>query len=225
MTASPARSVRAIVAGLTALAVVTVGCAAEPAADDHTDVPTSAPAIDEPDDASPDDADDAATGSTPAPSSPTPTYGTSRPSTPDTPPASTKPAAKPVVKPAVITDGRHAGRLISITTTDVTVTLVRILTGDEAIAAAKADGGGVLDDDGTLPNDIYIQDLDRVVTIPVAGDGGFRIYDCTGGCEMVGTTLTALASGQAIPYGGPNAVINLTVDQGVVVSLEEQYLP
>ena len=230
MTASSNRALRAIVAGLAALAVA-VGCAAEPAADDPEPA-TSAPVIDQPD-----NEDDDATGSTPASSSPTPTDGDARPSTPDTQPASTRPTAKPAAqpeptppaepsaKPAIVTDGDHAGRLVSITSKDVTVNLVRVLTGDEAIAAAKADGGGALDDDGTLPNDIYLQDLGRVVTIPVAGDGGFRIYDCSGGCEIVGTTLGALASGEVIPYGGPNAVINLIVDRGVVVSFEEQYLP
>jgi hypothetical protein len=124
-----------------------------------------------------------------------------------------------------IEDGDHTGRLVAITTEDVTVELVRTLTGDEAVAAATADGGEALDDDGALPNDVYIQDLDRAVTIPVAGDGGFRIYDCSGGCELIGTTLDALASGQAAAAGGPNAVVDLTVDQGAVVSFEERYLP
>lgn len=240
MIASPTRSVRATIAGLAALAVITAGCAAEPVTDDDTDTPASAPGIDEPD-----GADDDAADSAPTSSSPTPADSTTRPPIPDAPTESTEPAtepvakpaaeptakpaaepaAKPTARPAVIADGSHAGRLVAITTADVTVKLVRILTGEEAIAAAKADGGAGLDDDGTLPNDIYIQDLDRVVTIPVTGDGGFRIYDCAGGCQIVGTTLTALASGEAVPYGGPNAVVNLTVDQGVVVSFEEQYLP
>jgi hypothetical protein len=241
MPAAPPRTLLAVVAGLAALAVAAVGCAADPDIDSDTDAPTNVPEAEEP--------DDEATGRTPVPT--IPTSGTAGPSTPDPRPPSPEPAkepvakpapkpgtepsaqptpapkpvAKPAAKPAVISDGEHAGRLVSITTTEVTVKLVRILTGEEAIAAAKADGGGALDDDGTLPNDMYIQDLDRVVTIPVAGDGGFRIYDCSGGCQIVGTTVTALASGQAVPYGGSNAVINLTVDHGVVVSFEEQYLP
>lgn len=224
MTASPTASVRNFIAGLAALAVVAVGCTAEPDAVDAGESPTSAPVIDQPDDLSPDDVDDDASGDP-------------RPSTPVSQPVPTEPVTQPVAKPApqpvagptgtpaAVADGDHAGRLISITTTDVTVNMVRILTGEEAIAAARADGGAGLDDDGTLPNDIYIQDLRRVVTIPVAGDGGFRIYDCSAACEIVGTTLAALASGEVVPYGGPNAVINLTVDHGVIVSFEEQYLP
>jgi hypothetical protein len=236
MTAAPTRSVRAIVAGLAALTVVAVGCTADPATDEDRGASTTAPATDGTD--APDETahadgegDDATGGArTSAPDTPAASTGpAAKPSTgaaakPAAQPA-VRPATKPPAEPATIADGHHTGRLVSITTADITVALVRILTGEEAIAAAKADGGAGLDDDGTLPNDIYIQDLDRAVTIPVAGDGGFRVYDCSGGCELVGTTLAALASGEAVPYGGPNAVVDLTVDRGVVVSFQEQYLP
>jgi hypothetical protein len=100
---------------------------------------------------------------------------------------------------------------------------VRVLSGAEAVAAAREDGVQVEGD--SLPDDVYVQDLKQTVKVPVAGDGGFQIYDCSAGCELVGTTLDALASGKATPYGGANAVIDVWVDAGAVVSFVEVYLP
>jgi hypothetical protein len=133
------------------------------------------------------------------------------------------PSTKPKSGTSALGDGRHAGRLVSIDTANVTLELVRVLSGDDAVAAAKAEGVPL--EDGTLPNDVYVQDLKRTVTVPVAGDGGFLIYDCSAGCELVGTTLDALASGRATAYGGATAVVEVQVDAGAVVSLVEVYLP
>jgi hypothetical protein len=230
---------RPVVAALVALAVLAAGCGtaaddladAEPTAadaseDDRTSDDADAPDEDAPVDPDPQDlpapgpdGDDTGLGDRPEPA----------------PPAAvpaTKPAAKPTVKPATgpavapspLADGRHQGRLVAIDTRTVTVDLVQVLPGDAAIAAAKA-AGVPLDDDGTLPNDVFVQDLGRRVVVPVAGDGGFQIYDCSGGCELVGTTLAALSGGKATPYGGANAPFDLRVDHGQVVSLVEIYLP
>jgi hypothetical protein len=136
----------------------------------------------------------------------------------------TKPATKPSAAPSPLADGRHQGRLVAIDARTVTVDLIEVLSGDAAVAAAKA-AGVPLDDDGTLPNDVFVKDLGRRVTVPVAGDGGFQIYDCSSGCQLVGTTLAALSGGTATPYGGATAPFTLRVDHGMVVSLVEIYLP
>jgi predicted small lipoprotein YifL len=137
------------------------------------------------------------------------------------------PAASPTATPqpprAPIADGTFDARLVRIDRSTVTLDLVRILSGQEAIAAAQADGHPL--EDGALPNDVYVVDLGTRVTVPVAGDGGFQIYDCQAGCQLVGTTLDALASGASVPYGGAHAHVTVRVDHGQVVSLVEVYLP
>jgi hypothetical protein len=120
-------------------------------------------------------------------------------------------------------DGDHQGRLVTIDAVTVTFDLVRVLSGDEAVAEARADGVEVEGD--SLPNDVYVDDLETRVTVPVAGDGGFQIIDCTDACVPVGTTLDALVDGSATPFGGPNAPFDFTLDGGTVVSLVEIYLP
>jgi hypothetical protein len=100
---------------------------------------------------------------------------------------------------------------------------VQILSGEAARKAAEE--AGELDEGGTLPNDVYVKGLGKRVTVAVAGDGGFQFYDCSAGCELVGTTLEALIDGSTKPYGGANAHVTFRVDHGEVVSLVEVYLP
>jgi hypothetical protein len=231
-------SPRAVAAALVAFALLAAGCST--AADELTDTePTAADAAE--DDLTPDDAD-APDEDTPVDPDPqdVPDPGPDGDDAgvddrPEPPPPAAKPAAKPVAKPAAkpatkpaaapspLPDGRHQGRLVAIDARTVTVDLIQVLSGDAAIAAAKA--AGVALDDGTLPNDVFVKDLGRRVVVPVAGDGGFQIYDCSGGCKLVGTTLAALSGGKATPYGGANAPFDLRVDHGEVVSLVEIYLP
>jgi hypothetical protein len=240
-------SPRAVAAALVAFALLAAGCGT--AADELTDTdPTAADAAE--DDLAPDDADtpdedapvdpdpqdapdpgpdgdDAGVDDRPEPPPPAAAPATKPVAKPAAKPVA-KPAAKPATKPAVapspLPDGRHQGRLVAIDARTVTVDLIQVLSGDAAIAAAKA-AGVPLDDDGTLPNDVFVKDLGRRVVVPVAGDGGFQIYDCSGGCKLVGTTLAALSGGKATPYGGANAPFDLRVDHGEVVSLVEIYLP
>jgi hypothetical protein len=133
-------------------------------------------------------------------------------------------AALPVVSPAeTLADGTHEGRLVAIDHQTVTLDLIEILSGDEALRAAEA--AGALDPDGTLPNDVFVQELAQRVTLAIAGDGGFQVYDCSAGCALVGTTLDALVTGSGSPYGGAAAPFTFQVDGGSVISLVEVYLP
>jgi hypothetical protein len=245
MTFSTATT-RAVVATISALAILTTGCAT----DATTDLDTAEPASSVPDvagDPDPDtgeDPDDGvlvddqdADGTEPdgdasgddIAASPIESRPTAKPPTTTPAPAAkpvAKPAAKPAAKPttsAALRDGAYEGRLVRIDRQHVTVDLVQILSGEAARKAAKE--AGDLDEDGTLPNDVYVKDLGKRVTVAVAGDGGFQVYDCSAGCELVGTTLQALVDGSTKPYGGANAHFTLRVDHGEVVSLVEVYLP
>jgi hypothetical protein len=120
-------------------------------------------------------------------------------------------------------DGTHEGWLSSITTEEVGLQLVRVLTGEEAVQAAREDGHQV--EEGGLPNDVYVRELDRAATMRIAPGATARVLDCTQGCEEVDTTFDALATGRTRPYGGESALVRVTVEDGKVVALVEQYLP
>jgi hypothetical protein len=134
-------------------------------------------------------------------------------------PTVTNPGAEPVTDgTGELEDGEHQGRLVELSADAVTVARVRLLSGDEAAQAAEADGT-------EHDLDFYLQDLGERVTLPFADDVEAQIYDCTGACEQVDTTIAALATGDAVPYGGAAAVVALTVEDGEVVALSEVYLP
>jgi hypothetical protein len=186
----------------------------------------------EPDgEASGDDVAAAPTGSRPTAKPPTTTpVPAAKPAAKPAARPAAKPAAKPVAKPATkpatpapLGDGTYEGRLVRIDRQHVTVDLVQILSGEAARKAAEE--AGELGEDGTLPNDVYVQDLGKRVTVAVAGDGGFQVYDCSADCELVGTTLEALVDGSTRPYGGANAHVTFRVDHAEVISLVEVYLP
>lgn len=118
-----------------------------------------------------------------------------------------------------LADGDHHGRLLTIDAATVTFRIVEVLRGSAAVDAAREEGQ--LAEGESLPGDIYARDTFQTLTLPVAGDGGFRILSCPNGCELVGTTLDALVAGEAVPHGSPNAIFRFTVAGGTVVSMEE----
>jgi hypothetical protein len=235
---------RLVLAVLVAAGLALAGCGRGPAEVD-ADPTASAPVADDPEHDTDDahDEDDANDAAVPIDPDDEGSGSPERPTNPASEPSTREPVASPVTAPvkgrdakpggaptatprptrAPIADGTYDARLVRIDRAAVTLDLVRILSGQEAIDAAKADGHPL--EDGALPNDVYVVDLGTRVTVPVAGDGGFQIYDCEAGCQLIGTTLDALASGTAVPYGGAHAHVTVRVDHGQVVSLVEVYLP
>jgi hypothetical protein len=242
----PTATSRALVATVSAFAILASGCAtdatpeldaAEPASSvpdvagdpdlDTGEDPDGGVLVDDPDEDGTEPDGDASGDDVVA--APIESRPTAKPPT-TTPVPAAKPVAKPVAKPAPkpatpapLRDGAYEGRLVRIDRQHVTVDLVQILSGEAARKAAEE--AGDLDEDGTLPNDVYVKDLGQRVTVAVAGDGGFQVYDCSAGCELVGTTLEALVDGSTRPYGGANAHFSFRVDHGEVISLVEVYLP
>jgi hypothetical protein len=242
MTLSTATT-RALVATFGAVAILASACSSDTTPDLDAEPATSVPDVaDDPDLDTGEDEDDGVLGADPddLPSEddadasgddvtaapPTRTPSTTKPAAaPVTQPAPT-PATKPVARPAAaapLGDGTYEGRLVRIDRQHVTMDLVQVLSGEAARKAAR--DAGALDADGTLPNDVFVKDLGTRVTVAIAGDGGFQVYDCSAGCELVGTTLDALVAGTTRPYGGANAHFGFRVGDGEVVSLVEVYLP
>lgn len=122
------------------------------------------------------------------------------------------------------TDGTHAGRLVAVTASTITFDPAVLLSGDEAVEAAREDGA--LPPDGELPNDFYLDDDEaEESTLPLAPGATVELYDCTAGCEL-GTVDTAdFVSGAVAPYGGEHALVELDVVGGEIVTVRELYLP
>ncbi|MEW6059054.1 MAG: hypothetical protein AB1551_02755 [Actinomycetota bacterium] len=136
-------------------------------------------------------------------------------------------AASPVLE-----DGRHFGFIQSVDLSTQVPTLVfdlaYFLTGDEANEAAAEHG-----DEVPVPNDYYIvNDNPRLRTLTLDPDVRLELVDWANCCDAVflGDLVpfaesfeeTTYPSG---PYKGGFSPYWLIVEHGVVVEIEEQFLP
>jgi hypothetical protein len=143
------------------------------------------------------------------------------------------PATPPPEEPAELEDGRHFGFLKSIDVDGAVLEfdLAYFLTGDEANAAAEEHG-----DETPVPNDYYIvNDNPRIRTLRADPAMQIALYDWDRCCdETVPGSLDGLAlainGGEPVTvdghrYQGPLSPYWLTVEEGSVIAIEEQYLP
>ena len=99
-----------------------------------------------------------------------------------------------------------------------------VLSGGEAIEAAREDGQ--LPPDGTLPNDVYIDDdEDDVSVLQAADDLTVELYDCTAGCELRVVDGDAFLRGVVHAFGGAQPMVSLELNGGIVTAIREIYLP
>ena len=166
-----------------------------------------------------------------------PTTTTIAPTTTTQPPTTT--TTQPTTTTVPSADEVLFGELVAFVGEDgtvrVTVALMEMLTGDEAVAAAREDG--VIGEDEDLPNDFYIRDLEEETTLPVAPDASVVLQACyeNGPCVTTETvdldTWSVLLGGEEDPgldwqwYGAGLLPYRWHVADGTVVLVEEQYLP
>ena len=118
----------------------------------------------------------------------------------------------------------------------VLVDEAEMLTGTEAIAAARDDG--FIGAGEELPNDIYIRNPDEsTVELPVSPRALVTLQACYEGGECVTTeevdveTWSVLLGGEDDPgldwnwYGAGVLPYEFTVDNGVITAVHESYLP
>ncbi len=123
----------------------------------------------------------------------------------------------------------------------VTVDYAEWYVGEEAVTAAVEDG--MANPDGTVDGDFYIRNQnDRLRTLPIASVIDTQIvavvcYPGPGPCLARDVmNLAELAEAMADPestvethgwhwYGANMAPMWLTLDDGIIVQIEEQYLP
>ena len=119
-----------------------------------------------------------------------------------------------------LANGRHPGRLTAIDARGrtLTVDIVQFLSGDAATKAAAEDGG-------EAANDYWIRNQNpRLRTLPVTADAPVTVNTLKAGdgdnTDDEPSTLEELAT---LQY--KTGLFWLTVANGKVVKLEEQYLP
>jgi hypothetical protein len=148
-------------------------------------------------------------------------------------PSTTTTTAPPAVDETVF------GELVSFEGEDgavtVTVALEEMLTGDEAVAAARE--AGFIGEDEDLPNDFYIRDLEEERSFPVDPAVTVVLQACYENGECVTTetvdldTWSVLLGGEEDPglewawYGAGYSPYWWHLADGTVVLIEEQYLP
>ena len=128
-------------------------------------------------------------------------------------------------EPVTLADGRHPVYLKTVDPDRQTITfdLIQFFTGDAATKAAAEDGK-----ESPPPNDYYIRNVNpRLRTLPVAADAPITVNvlaaQSTGSATKdVSVTLAKLAS--YFPNSG-KPPFWITVEQGQVTRIAEQYLP
>ncbi|MGH3443042.1 MAG: hypothetical protein ACRDUY_13560 [Nitriliruptorales bacterium] len=121
----------------------------------------------------------------------------------------------------------------------MTVDLVDLLSGQEAVDAAKEDGF-LGPDETDLPNDVDVRDRDGArydvavsgsyrdgarYEVAVSGSARVAVDDCPRGCEHVDGDVDAFLTGRAKALNGEHAIYDVTIAGGSVVGIAEICLP
>ncbi len=125
---------------------------------------------------------------------------------------------------AVLADGRHPAYLTDVDAAHrrITVDVVQFFTGEAASRAAEQDGA----DEVPPPNDYWIRNVSkRLRTLPIAADARITTNvltdDVTGSATQ--DHAVTLADLDELPY--PDHLFWVTVREGTVTRLAEQFLP
>lgn len=118
-----------------------------------------------------------------------------------------------------LADGEHFGFASTPQVNDTTATmnfdLAQMLTGDDAVAAAEADG---VEEVG----DFYIRNLlDTTIEVQLAPRAPVFIIPVDDCCDPVEVDVPTFAA----DYVERVVPVRITVEDGIVVRVEEQYLP
>jgi hypothetical protein len=141
-----------------------------------------------------------------------------------TAPASTA-GAPATTEPATLADGRHPVYLKTVDPAQQTITfdLIQFFTGEAATKEAASDG-----EESPPPNDYYIRNVNpRLRTLPVRSGAPITVNVLAAGStgnatKDVSVTLAELAG--YFPNSG-TAPFWITVDQGQVTRIAQQFLP
>jgi hypothetical protein len=149
-------------------------------------------------------------------------------------PSETQPSTQSTPPPAPSSTERF-GYIRSVSTAGPAATLAfdeaELLTGTSAQKAAEDDG--VVEPGEAVPNDYYIRNADKTTeTLRIANDAKITAKRCPlcrkGRPGQLEPFLAAFTQGRqtyADPYRGKRALYWLTISNGEVVAIDEQYVP
>ena len=150
-------------------------------------------------------------------------------------PTQTAPTTTVATTTAAPRGAERFGYIRSVSTAGPAVTLAfdeaAFLTGKKAQEAAEADGA--VEPGEPVPNDYYIRNADKATkTYPLANDARITAKRCplcrNGKPGEVGPFLASFMEGRqtyAAPYRGKYGLYWLTIEDGRVVAIDEQYVP
>jgi len=136
-----------------------------------------------------------------------------------------------------LTDGRYFGYVRSLDASSKPATMeldfAEFLSGEEANVAAAEDG--VIAQGEPVPNDYYIRNEDKaVITIAVANDVRVTHIQCPDSCtdgipgefDAFATSFDDIGEKSLMDeYRGAQSQYWITVSDGEIVAIDEQYLP
>jgi len=131
----------------------------------------------------------------------------------------------------ILSEGRSFGYIKSVDAGGLTLVfdLAQFFTGEAANVAARQDG--VIGPGETIDNDAYIRNVNpKLRTVPISPGVTISIVHWTSCCDSIASDLTTFSHafpgpGPTDDYHGPNSGYWLTVKNGVIVKIEEQYQP
>lgn len=143
---------------------------------------------------------------------------------PDTVPTT---SAGGVVDP--VPDGTGFGYVTSVSVAESTVSIdvAELLTGDEAVKAAVADGA-LEPGETSIPNDYYVRNRNPKVRVaPVGPSAGIGVLEDDGGPDISSASLAQLAASVAATSGedGPRLPVQFVATGGVIERIDEMYFP
>jgi hypothetical protein len=143
------------------------------------------------------------------------------------PPPSPSPSSSPI-----LAEGKSFGIIKSVDATNGTLVfdLEQFFSGDAANQAAREDG--VIGPDESVPNDYYLRNVNpKLRTVPISSDLQIVLIKWSNCCDHTFSPNLATFA-QAFPGPGPTDDFRgssspywLTVENSVIVKIEEQYLP
>lgn len=162
-------------------------------------------------------------GQSPTPAtSPSPT-----PTAASAPPPSPSPSASPI-----LAEGRSFGIIKSVdaANSELVFDLEQFFSGDAADKAAQEDG--VIGPGEHVDNDVYIRNVNtKLRIVPISSDVDIVLIKWSNCCDHTFSPQLARFA-QAFPgpdpnedFRGPSSPYWLTVKDGAIVKIEEQYLP
>jgi hypothetical protein len=149
---------------------------------------------------------------------------TPAPSESPSPTDSATPTATPTAEAGALINGKHPGYLtaVNVESRRLTIDVVQFFTGTAAADAARQDGSAEV----PPPNDYWIRNANKLLrTLPIATDATITVNILAGETSGDSAKDVAVDLAQLAGYNLANHLFWVTVDNGTITGIAEQFLP